>query len=113
MILVIGGAFQGQLEYALTLCDNNRNKILSDVHLLIKEGVKEGLANDMIEAGILEKLQSDEISVLTSDEVGYGIVPMDPFERAYREAVGRVMCSLAKKADAVFRCCAGVPVKIK
>lgn len=28
--------------------------------------------------------------VLVSDEVGYGIVPIDPFDRAYREAVGRV-----------------------
>ncbi|MFR1299013.1 MAG: bifunctional adenosylcobinamide kinase/adenosylcobinamide-phosphate guanylyltransferase [Blautia massiliensis (ex Durand et al. 2017)] len=35
--------------------------------------------------------------ILVSEEVGYGIVPADAFERQYREAVGRVCTALAAK----------------
>ena len=41
--------------------------------------------------------------VLVSDEVGYGIVPIDPFDRAYREAVGRVCTKLAAYSTQVMR----------
>ena len=30
------------------------------------------------------------ISVVISNEIGYGIVPMDKFERRYRELTGRI-----------------------
>ena len=36
-------------------------------------------------------------------EVGYGLVPVDAFERQYREAVGRICTNLAACADRVDR----------
>lgn len=36
--------------------------------------------------------------ILVSDEVGYGVVPIDAFDRAYREAVGRICTKLAHTA---------------
>ena len=40
-------------------------------------------------------------------EVGYGLVPVDAFERQYREAVGRICTNLAACADRVDRYSAG------
>ena len=37
--------------------------------------------------------------LLVSDEVGYGVVPMDAFDRAYREAVGRICTKLAAYSE--------------
>ena len=46
--------------------------------------------------------------ILVTDEVGSGIVPMDPEERAYREAVGRVCTFLARRAQRVDRVVCGI-----
>ena len=46
-------------------------------------------------------------------EVGSGVIPLDPDERAWREAVGRLTCALAKEATAVVRVVAGIPVALK
>ena len=51
--------------------------------------------------------------VITCDEVGCGVVPLDRADEAYREAVGRLCCALAEEADAVVRVIAGVPQWIK
>ena len=51
--------------------------------------------------------------VIVSDEIGYGIVPVDRFEREYREAVGRVCTELAVYADKVFRVVCGIGIKVK
>lgn len=51
--------------------------------------------------------------IVTMDEVGCGIVPLDKGERDYREAVGRAGQILAAHADTVYRMICGVPVRIK
>ena len=51
--------------------------------------------------------------VIISDEIGYGLVPVDVFEREYREKSGRVNCYLAEKADQVIRVVCGIGSRIK
>ena len=51
--------------------------------------------------------------VIIMNEVGSGIVPMDKDEREWREAVGRVSCLFAKRADKVYRLIAGIPQRLK
>ena len=51
--------------------------------------------------------------VIIMNEVGSGVVPMEREERIWREAVGRVSCLFAAKADSVFRLIAGIPQKLK
>ena len=41
--------------------------------------------------------------ILVSQEVGYGVVPVDAFDRKYREAVGRVCTKLAAYSHKVTR----------
>ena len=50
---------------------------------------------------------------LVSEEVGYGIVPADAFERQYREAVGRVCTELAGKSSRVTRVVCGIGMVLK
>lgn len=38
-----------------------------------------------------------------ANEVGAGIVPIDPGERAYREGVGRALCAIAQNSESVTR----------
>ena len=47
------------------------------------------------------------------DEVGGGIVPVDPEDRIYRELVGRAGQRLAKEAEQVHRVLCGIGVRIK
>ena len=47
------------------------------------------------------------------DEVGNGIVPMDAFEREYRERLGRFLIEVAKRADRVERIMCGIGQRIK
>lgn len=51
--------------------------------------------------------------VVVSQEVGYGVVPMDAFDRKYREAVGRVCTGLASKSKKVTRVVCGIGTVIK
>ena len=53
-----------------------------------------------------------EIAIIC-DEVGNGIVPMDAFEREYRERLGRFLIEVAKKADRVERIMCGIGQRIK
>ena len=52
-------------------------------------------------------------AIAVSNEVGSGVVPLDPEERAWREAVGRVGCRIAAEADEVYRVVAGIVQRIK
>ena len=51
--------------------------------------------------------------ILICDEVGNGIVPMDPFERRYREEVGRILIKVAQRASRVERVTCGLGQRIK
>ena len=72
---------------------------------LLEERTKEELLK------ILEK--NENLQLLISDEIGYGLVPVDDFEREYREFHGRVMTELAERADCVERIVCGIPQRIK
>ena len=45
--------------------------------------------------------------------LAYGIVPIDAFDRLYREKVGRILCKAVEQAEEVYRVVAGIPVCIK
>ena len=50
---------------------------------------------------------------LAQKEVGGGVVPIDPAERAAREAAGRLACLLAQRAETVVRVFCGIPTVLK
>ena len=109
MILIIGGAYQGKADFAKTLAAEEH--LLLNVHERIRADLAEGKSRDETETALWGQIDGE--SVLTADEVGCGVVPMEAFERQYREITGRILCGIAKKADTVYRVMAGIPVKIK
>ncbi len=63
----------------------------------------------------LEKL-TEELScreIVIAVETGGGVVPVDPAERAAREAAGRLACLLAERAETVVRVFCGLPTVLK
>ncbi len=61
--------------------------------------------------GLISCFRAD--AIIICDEVGLGIVPVIKEERVYRQAVGRLCCRLAEKADSVERVFCGIAMKIK
>ena len=73
----------------------------------------------MVECGFLSNpdeaalLEANPDVILICDEVGCGVVPVEPAQRARREAVGRLCCRLAERAERVERIFCGLPMVLK
>ena len=109
MILIIGGAYQGKADFAKTLAAEEH--LLLNVHERIRADLAEGKSRDEAETALWGQIDGE--SVLTADEVGCGVVPVDPSERAWREEVGRLCCALAQKAGRVERIFCGLSMVLK
>lgn len=103
-VLLIGGAWQGKAALAEKLYP--ALPLTKNLHQMVRQTLAAG--RDPME--LLPALRGHAV---TCDEVGCGVVPLDPEEERYREAVGRLCCALAAEADAVVRVIAGVPQYIK
>jgi adenosylcobyric acid synthase len=53
-----------------------------------------------------------EPTIIVSNEVGSGIVPMNPLARRYRDVLGRVNSMFADEADVVALMVAGRAVRL-
>ena len=109
MIFIVGGAYQGKTEYA-RLNYGTDYRIINGYHLKVRQQLEQG--DDPLEE-VKKILAESEKLVIISDDIGCGLVPVDAFERRYREASGRVNCYLAKEAEQVIRMVCGVPARIK
>ncbi len=124
MILVTGGCFQGKKDYACETFHIAREnaadgadcpleaifeaKLLYHFHEYIRRMLQAGQELD------LEKLQRENPDiVLVTNELGYGVVPIDQFDREYREKTGHVCCEVAKRASEVHRVVCGIGTVIK
>ncbi len=59
------------------------------------------------------KKRSSGSLILVTNEVGWGIVPLDASVRAYRDHAGRLNARVAAIADTVELCVCGLPQRIK
>lgn len=106
LLLRIAGQFQVILLDCLTLWISNR--LLAGG----AEGIEAALEKeiDLIrEAGKYPGLHL----FLVGNEVGMGVVPESSLGRIFRDLCGRVHQSLAKAADSVTFCVAGLPLPLK
>lgn len=103
-VLLIGGAYQGKAALAEKLYP--ALPLTKDLHRTVRQTLAEG-------GDPMRLLPALRGRAVTCDEVGCGVVPLEPEEERYREAVGRLCCALAAEADAVVRVIAGVPQYIK
>ena len=109
MKLYIGGVYQGQEELART--ENPGGEFYPDFHEIIRRVV---LIEDREPREFARQFcQEHPNAIVISNEVGAGVVPMEASDRAFLEAVGRALCSIAQEAERVTRCVCGIGVRIK
>ena len=124
MEMIIGGAFQGKSDYAKEkypdICwkkggELNQEQLMKAEGVLdFQEFIRRELKEEHDLTGLADRLARENPDVvLVSQEVGYGVVPMDAFDRKYREAVGRVCTELAVKSRKVTRVVCGIGTVIK
>ncbi len=101
-LLIIGAAGQDKARFAQGCRD-----ALDDAHLVIRDMMKAGVPHEEMLSSLLAR------EAVVCDEVGCGVVPIDAFERLWREEVGRLCCELAERADAVVRVVCGLPQLLK
>ena len=109
MILIIGGKGQGKLDFALSLGYTAEHVATA---LPTNRPVLYGLQELTRQNPDLTPAQLP-CEVIICDEVGCGVVPVEPGQRAWREAVGRCCCALAKEAQRVERVFCGLPLVLK
>lgn len=118
MIFITGGLGQGKLNYVFEksgLTEANVAVKPEDVEQkLILAGVETWLKNHPGRAGVIETavMKNPDLIVICG-EVGCGVVPIAPEERAWREEVGRLCCRLAERADRVERIFCGLGMVLK
>lgn len=128
MKLVIGGAEQGKREVACRLfgcelsdfadgrsCDLTAIescRAISCFHMYLLRRLR---AEGQLDADTFaeELCRVNPELLIVSDEIGYGIVPIEKEQRVWRELTGRVCCRLADFSDTVVRVVAGIPTVLK
>lgn len=124
MKMYIGGANQGQLAFAQKevsdilwidgkTCSYEEIEYcggIYDFHEYMKRMMSDGISTDDLAKKIIS---SNPNIVIVSDEIGYGLVPIDRFLREYREQTGRICTALAAYSDSVIRVVMGIGIKIK
>lgn len=107
MIFITGPLYGGKRDYACELLGCTPEELAGRAVWDVQERAA-GCAD-------LDAL-ADELSqyeTVIAAEVGGGVVPVDPDERAAREAAGRLACLLAQRAERVVRVFCGLPVVLK
>lgn len=124
MKLIIGGMYQGKLEYALNKyglsredvyeCINGEidysKRIIYKFNLYIYNLIKEGI--DPVEE-VLNNLDRFKDKIIISDEISSGVVPLDKMDRLYRDKVGVILNKMALECDSVVRIFCGLEEKLK
>lgn len=126
MKLIIGGRKQGKLAYALAQYQIDQNNVcngetcgldeiphtavLNHLHLLIQRLMK--AEKDPYE-WVRQIYEKNPNIIWITNDIGCGIVPMNQFEREWRETTGRICCDLAQRSEQVERIFCGIPVMLK
>lgn len=127
MKLMIGGYAQGKLSYVLGKYQISRDFVwdaklpesaVAGTGTVVFYRFHQWVKDRILEKGCPEEeirlfLEQCDDCIIISDEIGNGIVPMDAFEREYRERTGKLLVWLAAQAEEVERVICGIGQKIK
>jgi adenosyl cobinamide kinase/adenosyl cobinamide phosphate guanylyltransferase len=124
MILIIGGAYQGKLDYAsdkypgrsVFQCDIENPQmdlsadIINGLHLLVLAQIRKEMDAQLY---LKERLPMLKGKIIICDDISCGVVPVDCEMRVWRETTGRCLNMLSNNADEVIRVFCGIGSKIK
>ena len=120
MILIIGGAYQGKLEFAkenLGVTDSNIYTCDSDAIDFSKRciyKIEEFTAHNEDPVSYFKSHRSQwQDSVLILQDIFCGVVPMGADNRAWRQRTGRLAQYLSKEASQVSRIFCGLEQQLK
>ena len=136
MRMIVGGAAQGKWNYAKKTYPakswaDGRDCLLEEIQkaegiyhfeawvkrklqvLWMEEGRERPEIDRLAEELALGIWNQNPNLLLITDEIGCGIVPMEPFDRDWRELHGRICTLLAEKSESLERVICGIPLKLK
>ena len=125
MVFIFGGRNQGKLRYAkqvygenLTVSDLKvcklEDALLSDILINIQDAVKAMLLSGINPSDYFKQnIERFSGKILIGDEIGCGVVPVDAFEREWRDETSWVYQLLVSKAKRVDRVWAGIGQTLK
>ncbi|MEG1072216.1 MAG: bifunctional adenosylcobinamide kinase/adenosylcobinamide-phosphate guanylyltransferase [Oscillospiraceae bacterium] len=116
MILIVGGTGQGKLQYVLKKTGLRLEDVAYNPADAAEKPIFSGLEGWLRthpEETLERLLARNPGVIILCDEVGCGVVPIAPEERAYRETVGRLCCRLAEQAVGVERVFCGLAMCLK
>ena len=125
MDLIIGGFYQGKLEYAkekhgllpddISFADEKSGadfsrRCICDFEKYLLYAFRQDASRERADICAFP-LRDD--AVIIANDISCGVVPMEPETRAWREYCGRTLSDLAGKCDSVTRVFCGIPMRIK
>lgn len=120
MKLYLGGCHQGKAAYVLEqtglaprICTPEEALSAPAVdrfHEICRTLLERG---ESVERYVDRLLSENPGAVLVCDEIGLGVVPLDPFERRWREETGRALCRIAAASQRVERVVCGLGMRLK
>lgn len=114
MKLIIGGTAQGKTDFAYTFLKADKKNIVNNLHVLIQDNMRNGIHSfEEILAIVIAITEENPDTVFIGNEIGCGIVPLEAFERDYRDMVGHIYCYIAKNSTHVYRVICGIGTCIK
>ena len=130
MHIVIGGTANGKRQYVQKHVTNKHVWFGDECFLdlgaasaesaetpLVLCGIEQWMASRIEDekqaiSDLLQCLRNRDVTVIVTD-IGRGIVPIDPKERALRDACGRLNQQLMQEAETVTRIWYGIPQQLK
>ena len=122
MVLIIGGAYQGKTAYAkqtyglqdadIFTCETELLDLSARCLRHLERFALACVRTGKEPADVLGGLDLSE-KILICEDISCGVVPIDPEQRAWREAVGRMNAMLAARAERVTRIFCGLPMELK
>lgn len=126
MVFIIGGSYQGKLDFArerfdlddsnIQICTEATDAIDPSrrcVAYLDRYALNRVRAGEEPLAGLDAHRNALRDAVLISTDISCGVVPVDATLRTWREACGRMNNALAARADEVWRLFCGLPQRLK
>ena len=126
MILIFGGVYQGKLAYALerfdisdsdvfrcdeeSTCAPAGKKVIYELDRWILALIKADMDSNK---EVQELIEANKDAIIICNDISCGVVPEDPIQRKWREAVGRALSEIAGKSDEVVRLFCGIATKLK
>lgn len=124
MILVIGGAYSGKLDFVkntynikeedIYFCKDDTldfsKRVISGFHKFTYECILKGINPLEVLNKNMDNLKD---KIIICDEISSGIVPLKKEERLWREDTGRCLQALSRNSQKVYRVFCGIPTLIK